>query len=609
MKFKRGQVTIFIIIAIIIVALIAGFFLLRGGVEKAQVPVFMDSLYNSFLSCLEEDVNTGISVLESQGGYIELPEFSPGSRYMPFSSQLNFLGNPIPYWYYVSGNGIEKEQVPSLKDMESELEGFIEKEIKNCVLEEYYEQGFEISQGEPKADVTIKNNLVRVNLDMSLGITKADETALVSSHKIDVNSNIGKLYNSALKVYNYEQENLFLEEYGIDTLRIYAPVDGVDFSCSPRTWSADIVFETLKEAIEVNTLFLKTDGEKNDYYTVEIPVEEEVRFLNSKEWANSYEVVPSEGSALIANPVGNQEGLGILGFCYVPYHFVYNVRYPVLVQVYSDITEGIFQFPVAVVIQGNKPREPLDASASTFETSEICSYKNTRVKVRTYDSSLNSIDADIYYECFGDRCSIGQTTEGFLEEDFPQCVNGYIIAIADGFKETKYLHSTIYSGSADIILDKLYEKEVVLKVDGRLYNGKAIINFISSDDSRTVVYPEQKNVELSEGEYEIQAYIYEESSLNLQSGTYEQCIDVASGIGGLFGITKKQCFDVQIPSQIISNVLSGGGKETYYILESELTGSNTVEINAESLTTPKTIEQLQNNYILFDDKGLEVSFR
>ena len=48
---------------------------------------------------------------------------------MPFSSQLNFLGDFIPYWYYVSGNNIQKEQMPSKNDMEEQLEEFIEEKI------------------------------------------------------------------------------------------------------------------------------------------------------------------------------------------------------------------------------------------------------------------------------------------------------------------------------------------------------------------------------------------------------------------------------------------------------------------------------------------------
>jgi len=62
---------------------------------------------------------------------------------MPFSSQLNFLGNPVPYWYYVSGNNVQKEQVPSKNEMENQLEDFIEEKINKCVFDEYYEQGFE----------------------------------------------------------------------------------------------------------------------------------------------------------------------------------------------------------------------------------------------------------------------------------------------------------------------------------------------------------------------------------------------------------------------------------------------------------------------------------
>ena len=58
---------------------------------------------------------------------------------------------------------------------------------------------------------------------------------------------------------------------------------------------------------------------------------------------------------------------------------------------------------------------------------------------------------------------------------------------------------------------------------------------------------------------------------------------------------------------MISNVLAGGGQQGEYFLESDLKSSSTIEIDASSLTTPTTIEQLQNNYILFNSKTLGVS--
>jgi len=613
---KRGQVTIFIIIAVIIVAAIAAFFLLRGMIITPTVPASLEPVYATFLSCLEEDTLVGISVLESQGGYIELPEFKPGSQYMPFSSQLNFLGNPVPYWYYVSGNNIQKEQVPSLSDMEEQLGIYIEGKINGCLLDSYLESGYGVSMGEPSADVSINEENVEISLSMALAMERANDTVVVNNHNVVVNSKLGKLYADARAIYDYEQENLFLENYGVDTLRLYAPVDGVELSCSPKIWNADEVFDELGAAIEENTLALKVSGgnfelakPENKYFVIDVPVEENVLFLNSRNWSHSFEVNPSEESMMIAKPVGNQPGMGMLGFCYIPYHFVYNVNYPVLVQVYSG--SEIFQFPLAIVIQGNKPREALDTSAIETPEIDLCDYKNTQISVNVFDTSLSPVDANISFKCFGEICQIGETEDGVLSELFPQCVNGFVIAKANGYKTVNEpVPTTAQSNGVIVILEKVYNKNVNLKLDGKDYNGEAIITFASDEDSKTLVYPEQKQVELSQGQYEVQVYIYRNSSIALQETTQEQCMEVPKGgLGALFGLTEEKCFDVTIPAQTISNALVGGGKQNYYVAESELKDFTIIDINADSLTTPRTLEDLQKNYLEFEDKDLDINFR
>ena len=613
LKNNRGQLTIFIIIAIVIIGTIVVFFAVRDSLVFTQIPAEIEPVYITFLSCLEEDTLVGIDILETQAGYIEIPDFEPGSSYMPFSSQLDFLGNPIPYWYYVSGNNIQKEQIPSKNSMEEQLGNFIEEKINNCRFDEYYEQGFEITFEESEVDVIINDNVVELNIDMDLSITKDDESVLIDKHKISVDSKLGTLYDSAKKIYDIEQETLFLENYGIDILRLYAPVDGVELKCSPLVWNANDILKDLQEAIQENTLSLKAgsplsaDGE-DKYFIKDLSVSEDVRFLNSKNWPYTFEVTPTEGNLLISQPIGNQQGLGILGFCYVPYHFVYDVKYPVLVQVFSG--DEIFQFPLAVIIQGNNPREALETNAVESEVAELCNQKNTEIQVNVYDTNLNPVDADISYKCFGTSCNIGETSFGSLKENFPQCVNGYILARSEGFKDSKYQFSTVESGRVDVILDKIYELNVDLKLDGRNYNKNAMISFISEDGSEIIVYPEQRTVKLSEGQYEIQTYIYRNSSITLPASTTEQCIDIPrSGLGGFFGFTKEKCFSVDFPSQIISNSLSGGGKQNYFILESQLINSDAIEINADSLPVPNSIEQLQTNYILFDEKNLIITFR
>lgn len=601
---KDGQVTIFIILALIIIGIVASYFAFREDLFKEKISKNFEGVYDNLIYCIEDDVLTGASVLESQGGYIELPEFEAGSEIFPFSSQLNFAGNPIPYWFYVSGNGIKREQVPSQSFVETELEDFIEKRIRNCIFDSYYGQGYEVNLGTPEADVQLREDEIVVDLDMDFSSSFGEDSIFVDKHKIVVSSMLGKLYKDALKVYEQEQEEWFLEKYAIDNLRLYSPVDGVELQCSPMVWDAEDVFDELEDAIEVNTLALKSKGEKTDYYVVDLNVGSDVSFVNSRNWERSFEVLPSEDSLLIASPIGNQQGLGALGFCYVPYHFVYNVNYPVLVQVSQE--EEIFQFPMAVVIRGNNPRESLKGSAADYETFGLCEDKNTKIKVNVKDNNLNAVESEIYFECFGERCYMGETSSGILDTEFPQCVNGKIIAKSQGYEDGKKTFSTTEAGEAEIFLNKKYNLQVNLNFDKS--HNYALVSFISDDYSKTVYYPEQKNADLIEGQYEIDVQIYGESSLNFDEAEVEQCIDVYEGLSGFFGFASKKCFDVEIPSEFSSNVLIGGGSQNYYVLESELKDSNSIEIAVESLETPSTLEELQNNYILIEDKNLEVSF-
>ncbi len=614
-KNKRAQVTIFIIIALVLIAGTVVFFQFKDSIFQQKIPSSFEPIYNNFLYCLEKNSLFGISLLESQAGYIELPEFESGSSYAPFSSQLDFLGNPVPYWYYVSGNNIQKEQIPSKALMEKQLASFIESKIYDCDFESYYEDGFELDQGEAKATVSIQDSQVKVNLNFPFVITKAGETTSVNSHELSVKSNLGSLYDSAREVYSLEQKDLFLENYAVDTLRLYAPVDGLELSCSPKMWEANAIFTNLSEAIEANTLALKAKtgdyvltDDANKYFITDVSSDHGVRFINSKNWVREFEVDPSEGNILIANPVGNQQGLGILGFCYVPYHFVYNVNYPVLIQVYEG--EETFQFPVAVVLKGNKPREALKSSAVDLQAPEICKYQNSEISVKTYDTNLNPIDANISYECLGETCQIGITNSNGLNGLFPQCVNGYVVAKARGFLDAKVMYSSVNEGNIEIILDRVYNLDIDLNLDGKDYNGNAMINFVSDGIPKTIAYPEQETVELAEGDYNISVYVYQNSSIELGATTIQQCVDsLKGGVLGLLGMTEKQCFDVDIPEQMVTNALAGGGSQSTYLLESSLRNSKSIIIDAPSFPVPRDLNQIQNNYLLFEDKELNVYLR
>jgi len=619
---RKAQVTIFIIIAIMLVAAVVVIFLLRDKIFQKGMPKEVLPVYNYFLSCIEDNTKQAALVMESQAGYLELPEFEAGSEYMPFSSQLNFLGFAVPYWYYVSANGIIKEQIPSKEKMEQQIEEHLKDRIKRCNFRDFESRGFIVERENPEVDVSIKDERIEVKVDMPLTISSGDLTSIQKKHEVSVKTRLGKFYSIAKKIYEKEKEDMFLENYGIDILRLYAPVDGTELTCSPKVWSQDSIKTDLKNALQENTQAIKVKGnyyalskKENKYFVQDIGENvgsggEAANFLYFNDWPTKIEIYPDE-DPLIANPVGLQEGLGILGFCYVPYHFVYDMDYPVLMQIYGS--GEMFQFPVAVVIDKNKPREAIDAQGLPDVVKELCQHKLTEMNVHTYDTELNPIEAQIKYKCFDTNCFIGNTTisgeEAGLTANFPQCVNGFIIANAEGYATKKYIASTVASDTLDIILDKKYKLALEIKKSGKsLGSDYAIVTLVKGDSSTIAVYPEQKEIELTEGQYSIKVYVYSNSTINLQGSTTEKCVDVPkSGIFGVFGATEEKCFTLQIPDQVASSAVSGGGKQEQYFSESELKQGKKLIINAQDFGTPTKVEELQANYNNIEINSLEVS--
>jgi len=618
---KRGQVTIFIIIAILVVAGVVLFFTLRGDVSLRKVPENLEPVYDNFQVCVESNMQEGIILLERQGGYIYLPEYR--DTVGPFSSWLYFSGNSIPYWSYTRG-GVEFEQVPTEEDMERDLEKYLQREVQGCSFQEYEEQGFSVEKADNvDANVDIQDNNVDAELDFDLSIEKEGESVTVSDHEISVDSSLGDLHDSAMEIYEKEKQERFLEEYGIDILRLYAPVDGFELRCSPLVWNADNVFNDLGAALETNTMALSSGGRfqnKNEYFNPELDIDNNARFLNSQNWEHSFEVVPSEGDKLISESVGNNQALGALGFCYNAYHFVYDMKYPVLVQVYDSESpyEGeSFQFPVGVVIRGNQPREPLNGSATgTEETYEVCEYRNTNMTISTYDREEEPVDSRIMFSCLDTQCYVGETgDDGILDTQVPQCINGQIIAEAEDFNTAETTFSTVEGGSVNLYMDPLYELDLEVLVNGQNIEqysddeiSKVMISFDSEDSSETIVYPQEEKISLSEGQYSVTVHVYGNTSMSLDqtNSSQQYCLDVSDSIAGNI-VPGQKCFEIDSPNIINSNALVGGGKKDYYMADSQLRNSENLVLSVDKFEKPDSLGKLQRNYDLLETKQADIS--
>ena len=106
---KRGQMTMFVIIALIIVGSIVLFYVFRERFGITKIPPEFQPVFDLYESCVEQETEAAIELAGTQAGQVFMEDYIPGSEYAPSSSHLNFLGFPVPYWYYIAGNGIIKE--------------------------------------------------------------------------------------------------------------------------------------------------------------------------------------------------------------------------------------------------------------------------------------------------------------------------------------------------------------------------------------------------------------------------------------------------------------------------------------------------------------------
>lgn len=620
---KKAQMTIFVIMAVLIVVGIILFFAVRGGFGVSDVSAEFLPIYELYGGCIEQETRNALEILGTQGGRIDSGEYFPGSDYAPFSSHLNFLGIPVPYWYYVAGNNIIKEQVPSKTDMEGEIASYIKDNLRSCDFSSFYSQGFNINLpdvSDVSVDVDIGDRSVDVSVSSDLTSELEERTARKTKHKVQVASKVGEFYDLAREIYDNEIENSFLEEYAVDTLRLNAPVDGVTSSCVPEIWKTREVVSDLQAALSANIASIKFDGNyyeldqpEDKYFVVPVDVPDgiSVNLLYSSSWPNKIEIVPGDNELLIAEPIGNQQGLGVLGFCYVPYHFVYDLSFPVLIQI-SDGVE-IFQFPVSVVIDNNVPREAelLSLFEETESDFDICEFRESDVEVNVFDNNLVGVEASVEYVCFDRVCDLGDTNEqGTLDAKFPSCLNGKIIVKADGFADSKVLFSSNSESFADILIQREYDLEVDLELGGVIRNDvTAIVHFRSdSGDVKTIVFPDNEGVKLSEGDYTVEAFVYGDSDVTIPGTTRTECVEVSrGGLGGLFGGTRDECFVIEVPDIKVESALIGGGGLKTFFLESELRKGRVV-ISVDSLPEVRSLEQLQTNYELLDTLRLEVVF-
>ena len=261
---KKAQVTVFVVLAIVIVASVILVFTLRTKFFPAtleKMPEKLKPFAQSYSLCVEDLGQEAVQVLGQRGGYIDSPAEEQENEFS-FGSSLKFLGEKIPYWFYISGNGLERQQIPLLGGMEKQLENYVEENIGRCdsVVSEFELEGFTIEKkGMPSASAKIKDDEITLRVVMPFNLQLQDSKARVDTYDLKIGKALGKSYKAARKILEAENAQLFLEERTIDVLSLYEelPSTKTTLECFPKSWKVEDVKPDLQNIIANNIQFTK----------------------------------------------------------------------------------------------------------------------------------------------------------------------------------------------------------------------------------------------------------------------------------------------------------------------------------------------------------------
>jgi len=185
---KRGQVTIFIIVAILIVAVLLSFFLWIGPIYFSE-----GSREIKFEKCVEDVVEVSIAELAKNAGFVN-PEFT----YMYNSENFPYLCYTDQYHKTCV---LQKVFLDS--HFKEGLESSIENGVNSCYtnsIDELKDEGYSVVAGEVKYNVTFNPSTVNIQINAPTNIGERKFTRFNAK----VNSPIYEMVMIATSLLQYE---------------------------------------------------------------------------------------------------------------------------------------------------------------------------------------------------------------------------------------------------------------------------------------------------------------------------------------------------------------------------------------------------------------------
>jgi hypothetical protein len=203
---KRGQITIWVIVAVLIIASIALFFLLKG---RQTIKIFkpgMPSPQEYIEKCAKDSALEAVNIMLPQGGYIQ-----PRNYRLYQNNKVAYLCYNNNFYYPC----IMQEPM-YIEHLEKEIESYIKPKIKDCfyaLKQEYRDRHYRVNDGALALNVELNPKQVKINVEKKFEISK-EETRRFEKFKAKLNSPLFDLAYVAREIANQEAKYCSFEYLG-----------------------------------------------------------------------------------------------------------------------------------------------------------------------------------------------------------------------------------------------------------------------------------------------------------------------------------------------------------------------------------------------------------
>ncbi len=426
---KRGQITAFIIIGIVLLIGVGIFFYYKSlstEFKPAEIkPTKEGELQQYVTGCLDRIGEDAILQMGAKGGYIRLPnsiENNPAAYIREDSLGLV----KVPFWYSPNDPNQDVNKAPPLEYLELQLKNYINESLPRCLanftpLSQSYNF---INTENYTVEVVVgeENVITRLSYPFTAVSKAKQEKFEMTTPFISVLPvRLKRVHDLAIAIMNAENQATFFENMTVDLVSSdpAIPLNGLVFQCGQKIWYLNDIIASVKFMLADSVPRVRF--ENTDYRPFLAPNAEYEKFRQSAAWPvdlkfdevtgtpdlpsgapeDAYDYfhflfkgVDADYSDLKADAIFRSDwplnvfpkpsNYGILRssetgnfgdylkfVCVNVYHFVYDVQYPVEVIIRDDKSfdgRGYnFKFAFPVLIRDNLPyRRPVDIERFNF---------------------------------------------------------------------------------------------------------------------------------------------------------------------------------------------------------------------------------------------------